>query len=162
MTLCIGMLFLNGCTEEEKIEKAPASADTYFPLRIGETNLRVQLALNPSEQRRGLMFRDKLGANDGMLFLFPKPDRRGFWMKNTKLPLDIGYFDTEGQLVEVHPLFPYDETPVPSSSDHILIAIETNRGWFKANRVRPGARINLEQLEDAVQARGGRHLLLAK
>lgn len=148
--------------EEEKGKKTVASVDTYFPIQIGETELRLQLALNPSEQRRGLMFRETLGQDDGMLFLFPKPDRRGFWMKNTKLPLDIGYIDSSGRLVEVHALFPYDETLVPSNSSDILIALETNRGWFKANGVRPGSQINFEQLLDAVEARGGRHPMLSK
>ena len=85
LTTWLGALLFIGCMEEEKGKKTVASVDTYFPIQIGETELRLQLALNPSEQRRGLMFRETLGQDDGMLFLFPKPDRRGFWMKNTKL-----------------------------------------------------------------------------
>ena len=102
----------------------------------------------------GLMFRERLETDHGMLFLFEKPKRQGFWMKNTKIHLDIGYFDTSGTLVEVYRLFPYDETPVPSRSDQILIAVEMDLGWFELNGIHPGARLDSEALSTAIKARG--------
>ena len=88
-----------------------------------------------------------------MLFLFDKPDKRSFWMHNTRIPLDIGYFDQSGHLLEVHKLFPYDETPVPSAHNNVLIAIETNRGWYATNNVKPGARIDIKALNTALKRR---------
>lgn len=75
-------------------------------------------------------------------------------MKNTPLPLDIGFFDAEGLLLEVRQLHPFDETLVNSHGDNVLIAVEMARGWFRENRVRPGARLDLDAVREAIQARG--------
>lgn len=130
-----------------------ANSQTFFPISIGEDELQLQLALNSAEQQKGLMNRDSLAADHGMLFLFDQPDQRGFWMHNTRIPLDIGYFDASGQLLEIHQLFPYDETTVPSSSRKILIAVETNRGWYAAHGVKPGAHIDMQTLQTALARR---------
>lgn len=151
--LCLGLL-LSGCGSESTANTEPAPADTYFPIRLGETRVRLQLALTPGERQKGLMFRDALETDHGMLFLFERPERRGFWMKNTRIPLDVGYFDPSGRLLEVYPLYPYDETPVPSRSDRILLAVETDRGWYEANGVEPGSTLDMEALKAAVSERG--------
>lgn len=134
--------------------ETPADQNTYFPIAVGGQPLTLQLALTPAEQQRGLMFRESLPEGHGMLFLFERPERRGFWMRNTSIPLDIGYFDAEGQLREIHKLYPYDENTVASASDQILIAVETNRGWFQTHHVRPGATIDLDALRTAIKRRG--------
>ena len=61
----------------------------------------VELALTRDEQMRGLMFRESLADDHGMLFIFPGEAPRSFWMKNTRIPLDIFYFDEELKLVSV-------------------------------------------------------------
>jgi uncharacterized membrane protein (UPF0127 family) len=61
----------------------------------------VELATTQQEQALGLMFRDNMPADHGMLFIFPVESMRGFWMKNTRIPLDIFYFDEELKLVSV-------------------------------------------------------------
>jgi uncharacterized membrane protein (UPF0127 family) len=142
-----------GCEQGRKTNE-PLSADTYFPIKVGDRSLQLQLALTPSEHQKGLMFRKELPENHGMLFLFERPKQQGFWMKNTSLPLDIGYFDPGGKLLEVHKLFPYDETPVASRGRNVLIAVETNRGWYGENGVKPGARLDLEDLKTAIAKRG--------
>jgi uncharacterized membrane protein (UPF0127 family) len=147
-------LALAGCGGGADPAKAAAAADAWFPLRVGEARLQVQLALGPEEQRRGLMHREQLDADAGMLFLFPRPGPRSFWMKNTLIPLDLGYFDSAGVLLEVRPLYPHDETGVASAGDRVQIALETNRGWFAAAGLRPGVRLDLGLLEEAVEARG--------
>ena len=131
-----------------------ASGDSYFAIDLGEAALRLQLALTPTEWQKGLMFRDAMAADHGMLFLFERPEQRGFWMRNTHIPLDLGYFDASGRLLEIHKLFPFDETLVLSRSDRVLIAVETNAGWFAKNGVRPGDRLDLAALKAAVVARG--------
>jgi uncharacterized membrane protein (UPF0127 family) len=75
-------------------------------------------------------------------------------MRNTRIPLDIGYFDANGRLLEIHALYPYDENSVPSRSQKVLIAVETNRDWFARNKIMPGAQIDLEALTHAIQRRG--------
>ncbi len=66
----------------------------------GET-FTVDLALTREDQARGLMFVDAMPADHGMLFIFPNEGRRSFWMKNTRIPLDIMYFDSDLNLVSV-------------------------------------------------------------
>jgi uncharacterized membrane protein (UPF0127 family) len=61
----------------------------------------VELAETSDKQALGMMFRDRLEDNHGMLFLFPVEARRSFWMKNTRIPLDIFYFDADRQLLNV-------------------------------------------------------------
>lgn len=61
----------------------------------------VELADSSEKQALGLMYRDQMDEDHGMLFLFPASGMRGFWMKNTRIPLDIFYFDSDLQLVNV-------------------------------------------------------------
>jgi len=61
----------------------------------------VEVADTDEDRALGLMFRDKLADDHGMLFLFPTESRRSFWMKNTRIPLDILYFDADLRLVSV-------------------------------------------------------------
>lgn len=146
---------LTGCNPDKETSSGePAGEETYFPIRIGESTLQLQLALTPAEHQKGLMFRKNLADDHGMLFLFERPKQQNFWMKNTSLPLDIGYFNARGKLLEVHKLFPYDESPVVSRSSQILIAVETNRGWYSENGISPGARLDMEALKAAIARRG--------
>jgi uncharacterized membrane protein (UPF0127 family) len=61
----------------------------------------VELAETSEKQALGLMFRDQMPGDHGMLFLFPGEAMRSFWMKNTRIPLDIFYFDEDLKLVSV-------------------------------------------------------------
>jgi uncharacterized membrane protein (UPF0127 family) len=143
--------------------RAPLKAvnsQTYFPIPIGGIELQLQLALKPTEQQKGLMHRESLDEDHGMLFLFDRPDKRGFWMRNTRVPLDIGYFDSNGRLLEVHKLFPFDETTVNSHSSEVLIAVETNRGWYAANNIQVGDRIEMSSLAIAVESLKQRNSLI--
>jgi uncharacterized membrane protein (UPF0127 family) len=157
LPITLGLALILAACQPQKETLPPADAQTYFPISLGGHPLQLQLALRPSEQQRGLMHRDELAEDHGMLFLFEQPDRRSFWMRNTRIPLDIGYFDASGRLLEIHPLFPYDENPVPSRSDQVLIAIETNRGWYAAHGVQPGAHIDMDALQTALKRRNHRN-----
>jgi uncharacterized membrane protein (UPF0127 family) len=75
------------------------AGDPYVTLK--NERFTVELAETSEKQALGLMFRDSLPADHGMLFLFPGEAIRSFWMKNTRIPLDIFYFDEELKLVSV-------------------------------------------------------------
>ncbi len=100
------------------------------------------------------MFRRDLGPDEGMLFIYARPQAMSFWMRNTPTPLDIGFFDGEGVLREVYPMQPFDESPVRSRSAAIRFPLEMNQGWFSANQIKPGAKLDLKALADALRARG--------
>lgn len=125
-----------------------------FDLRVGDRVIQVQLAVTRAETTRGLMNRHEMAPDEGMLFVYPRPIQASFWMKNTPLPLDIGFFTPDGTLVEVYRMHPHDQTSVRSRSNRIQFALEMNQGWFSRNRVRPGAVLDLNVLREALTARG--------
>jgi len=153
--LMITALVLTGCKPQNTTLQPSKNADHYFEISLGELAIQLQLALTPEQHAQGLMFRERLPHNHGMCFIFQKPAARSFWMQNTSIPLDIGYFNTAGELIEIHRLYPYDETGVPSQSQQILIAIEMQQGWFAQNKIKLGARLDLAVLQQALILRGG-------
>ncbi|MEO0795041.1 MAG: DUF192 domain-containing protein [Verrucomicrobiota bacterium] len=132
----------------------PDPASTYYPLSVGGQEIKVQLAVNRDEQMKGLMYRNGLGENEGMLFIFPKAEPRGFWMKNVKFPIDIAYIDPDGVILETHHMYAHDENPVRSRNENIQYALEMDFRWFTENRVRPGDKIDLAKVTEYVKARG--------
>jgi len=147
----------NGATEQtdgsSKSAPKPEPLSTYFPLQVGSQSVDVQLALTPKEQETGLMHRDSMGEFQGMIFVFNNIQPRRFWMRNTYIPLDIAYISPDGVIQEIHAMQPLDESGAPSRSRNIQFALEMNQGWFEAYGVKPGDKIDLQQLADAMQAR---------
>ena len=110
-------------------------------LTINTIQVAAEVADEPEERTIGLMHRDGLAKNSGMLFVMPRAERAAFWMRNTKIPLSIAYINASGMIVEIHSLKPLDETPVPSKFPAIAYALEMEDGWFDKNGVYPGDRI---------------------
>lgn len=149
------ILSLSGCDKDaSQTVTVVQPVSTFFPIKVGDSVVRMQLAVSQTEQQRGLMQRRDLGADDGMLFPYRKPQAMSFWMHNTPTPLDIGFFDEQGVLVEIYPLQPFDETSVKSRSKQLKFALEMNQGWFAAHGVRPGAKLDLTAVAAALKARG--------
>ena len=93
----------------------------------------VELATDPASQQRGLMFRDEMAADHGMLFVFSEMAPRAFWMKNTHIPLDILFFDRDYKLVSASLRTPpcrsvSDDCPVYPSSGPAQYVLELNAG----------------------------------
>ena len=101
----------------------------------------VELAETSEQQALGLMFRDSLPDDHGMLFVFPVESRRSFWMKNTRIPLDILYFDSELALVSlVADARPCRSARCPNypSEGPARYVLELNSGKAAELGVRPG------------------------
>ena len=107
-------------------------------LGIAGHRVTAELADEPGEMATGLMFRESLGENEGMLFMLPAPTRASFWMKNTTIPLSIAFIDLKGRILEIHDLEPGNETPVRSHFSNIAYALEMRRGWFSERKIIPG------------------------
>ena len=91
----------------------------------------VELAETQEKQALGLMFRDSMPQDHGMLFIFPGETRRSFWMKNTRMPLDIFYFDSNLALVSVSENTPPCRTrqcPAYPSDGPAKYVLELNAG----------------------------------
>jgi len=139
---------------ETSVATDSAPAETRFPIRVEDVTVRTEVVLSPAEQRKGLMYRESLPEDAGMLFPYREPQKLSFWMANTKIPLQIGYFDAEGVLQEVHRMYPNDTRRVASRSNDLRYALEVNLGWFNDHGIKPGARLNLEDVRTAIAARG--------
>lgn len=133
---------------------APKTVADFFPINVGGKTVRMQLAVRSAEMQRGLMERRDLGRDDGMIFVYEKPQRMSFWMHNTPTALDIGFFNPDGALEEVYPMYPFDETTVASRGERLQFALEMNQGWFRDNGVKPGAQLDMKALVAALKARG--------
>ena len=111
-------------------------------LRISTAPLTAEIADTPQASENGLMFRDSLPEDRGMLFVFEPPKKATFWMRNTKVPLSIAFIDSAGTILEIKPMYPMDESIVPSRSDQVAYALEVNQGWFERHRISAGAKID--------------------
>ena len=102
--------------------------------------LEIETPQSQTEFQIGLMFRESLAENSGMLFVFDSTDHHSFHMKNTTIPLDVAFINEEGIVEEIMELIPLHLTPVTSHSK-VRYALEVNHGWFEANNVNPGDKI---------------------
>lgn len=109
-------------------------------ININDRTLDVEVASEPSDIRNGLMHRDSIPSDGGMLFVFPDSAERSFYMKNTKIPLSIAFADPDGTINTIKPMDPFDETSVTSDSPS-KFALEMNQGWFDSNDVCVGDKI---------------------
>jgi uncharacterized membrane protein (UPF0127 family) len=148
-----GLLVLLTACGKDAPPPEPKSIEERFEFKLGARAVRLQVALLPEETQKGLMFRRELAADEGMLFVFDRPQQLSFWMRNTPLSLDIGYFDADGVLREIYPLYPHDERPV-ASRGRMQFAVEMNQGWYRTAGVKPGDRLDLAVLAAAIRARG--------
>lgn len=147
------LVLLTACGKDDAAAGGTKTFEERFAIKVGDRTVRAQVALLQDETVRGLMFRKELGADEGMVFVYDRPQRMSFWMRNTTVPLDIGFFDAEGVLREVYPMYPRDERQVVSRG-RVQIALEMNQGWYRSAGVKPGDRIDLEALAAAIRARG--------
>jgi uncharacterized membrane protein (UPF0127 family) len=106
------------------------------------TRLVLELALTDKEKTTGLMYRDSLAADHGMLFVFGTDDILAFWMKNTLIPLDIVWFDAAGKVADVHAdAQPCRADPCPkfSNKQPARAVLLVNAGYAAAHGLKPGA-----------------------
>lgn len=100
----------------------------------------AEIADNGEERSMGLMYRDSLPAEQGMLFVYDRSEVRSFWMKNTRIPLSIAFIDSKGVIVSISDMKPMDTSSVPSGTP-AQYALEMNQGWYSRNDVQVGDRV---------------------
>ena len=102
--------------------------------------LQLEWADSPQKQQIGLMNRAQLPENSGMVFVFQQVKAHCFWMKNTLIPLDIGFIDAQGRLVQIESM-QAQTTDAHCPKQDVAYALEVNQGWFKQHQVKVGTQI---------------------
>lgn len=113
-------------------------------IKLAKQTITVEVAQSEAQHERGLMFREKLGPREGMLFVFKDEQIRSFWMKNTIINLSIGYFNKDRKLIDIQEMkaittIMQQDLPVYPSQLPAMYALEMAEGWFKKNKIAVGA-----------------------
>jgi uncharacterized membrane protein (UPF0127 family) len=108
-----------------------------IPLYVKSREIWVEVAKTPEEREHGLMGRNHLGMDEGMLFIFDEEDYHSFWMKDTRIPLSIAFIDKEGRIASIQDMKPLTlESHIPPQI--ILYALEMKKGWFSSKGIKVG------------------------
>ena len=109
-------------------------------LSAGMHLIRAEVAADFATRARGLMHRESLAANAGMLFEFDEPAIQCMWMKNTLIPLSVAFLDERGAIINIADMEPHSER-THCAARPARYALEMNRGWFAARGIKPGMRL---------------------
>lgn len=134
----LGLLFiLSKVTHAEPLIITTSAKQYHFDVEIADT---------PEKSARGLMFRNYLPENAGMIFISPKDQIWAMWMKNTLIPLDILFFDRNGRITKIVPnAIPFDLTSL-SSDKPVAGALEINGGICQKYGISTGDSVSFTEL----------------
>jgi uncharacterized membrane protein (UPF0127 family) len=132
----VGLVSLGAQAQSGPQPKLPTT-----PLTIGIHVVQAELAVTPEQQATGMMFRTRMGTNEGMLFVNDDAGVRCFWMRNTLVPLTIAFVADDGTIVNTADMEPRSEKS-HCSAQPVRFALEMNLGWFAKRGIKPGAKIS--------------------
>jgi len=132
-TALFGMTLPQAQAQERGLPRTTLQAGMYL--------IRAEVAGDVDSRARGLMFRERLGPNEGMLFVFEQPSTQCFWMRNTFVPLTIAFLADDGRIVNTADMEPKSEAS-HCSSEGVRFALEMERGWFAKRGLNRGDRIS--------------------
>jgi uncharacterized protein len=133
----LGLAAFHPLTALAEASCSPARVDLRWP--GGQESIAVEVADEPAERSRGLMFRDAMPLNEGMLFVYDAPRRPSFWMKNTLIPLDMIFADASGTVTRVHVnAVPQDLTGI-DGGEGVQYVLEINGGLAAKLGIEAGA-----------------------
>ena len=144
--LLLGLILCVSCSGEGERSPGPgAEASVVIRTADGPVELDVEVADTTQERAVGLMGRDTIGPHDGMAFTFGEPTEGTFWMKNTRIPLSIAFWDEGGRIVAILDMEPCADDPCPTYGPGApyVGALEVERGSFEAHGVEVGDRLEL-------------------
>jgi uncharacterized membrane protein (UPF0127 family) len=143
--LLTSLAAVTGCDPASPNRRQAGSAQSDLPVTtmpIGSRTFTLEIASTDDARAKGLMYRDTMPPDHGMIFVFRNEQPLSFWMKNTRLPLDILYLDATGRVVSIHQMRPLDLTGV-TARGLAKYAIELNQGTAAALGVKDGDQLQL-------------------
>jgi uncharacterized membrane protein (UPF0127 family) len=117
------------------------AADKMVVLGLKSFRVQAEIADRPATRARGLMYREFLADNHGMLFVFDSPSRQCLWIKNTPLPLSVAFIKADGRIANIAQMQPQTET-IHCASEDVLYALEMTQGWFWSRAIKPGDEVH--------------------
>ena len=123
-------------------QDGPQSLPT-ITLSAGMHLIHAELAQTPEQRATGLMFRESMPPNNGMLFAFEEPGQQCFWMKNTLLPLTAAFVADDGRIVNLVDMQPMTENS-HCSKEPVRFVLEMNQGWFAHKNIKEGSKLGGE------------------
>lgn len=112
----------------QDIQKMIEGKTIFKNIEIGNKKYKVRLAETEEEKEKGLMGVKSLPKDEGMLFIYDKPQTLGFWMKNTEIPLDIIFIDEDYEVISIYKAQPNDETIVEEDNVQFVLEVNQNSG----------------------------------
>src|SRR5688572_5601201 len=150
--LIAALALLGACSEDPAGVSAQPSPSSTFRLGTaiietdeGAVMVEIEVADSPELHARGLMHRESLDADAGMLFLFFEETNGTFWMKDTLIPLSIAFFDRDGVILNILDMDPCEADPCTSYNPEVMYqgALEVNQGAFEEWGVEVGDKIRV-------------------
>ena len=136
------LIFLSSCAKK-------TGGQTQTSIYIGKNLIKInaELADDNQERENGLMFREHLNKNSGMLFVFENEEQQTFWMKNTLIPLDIIFIDKAFKIIDIKYAIPCDKGPcrLYESTKPAKYVLEMNGNFTLINNIKIGDSLILNQ-----------------
>jgi uncharacterized protein len=117
---------------------AAAAAPPTMNLKVDGHPVTAEIAATDDLRMLGLMYRNSLPSEAGMLFVYDEPGYYAMWMKNTLIPLSVAFIDERGRIVNIEEMKPQTLDP-HGSAGIVRYSLEMNAGWFARNGVKAGA-----------------------
>ena len=123
--------------DQTALAKTPMAGLPVITLKAGNQSVRAEVAATDEARQKGLMFREKMAQNEGMVFVFEGPAQVCMWMKNTLLPLAVAFIDGNGKIINIEEMQP-QTLDSHCAKSMVRYALEMNGGWFKQKNIKPG------------------------
>lgn len=134
--LCLLLLGFAAAAAAQPLPPQPTTR-----LTAGIHLITAEVVQDYATRARGLMFRDKLAPNGGMLFVFEDSSVQCMWMRNTVIPLSVAFIDDHGAIVNVEEMKALDEVSQHCSKKPVRYALEMSEGWFSKHGLKSGSKI---------------------
>lgn len=142
------LVFVLGCANQDAVDIEEDIVESEL-VYLEDLGVNVEVADDDYERMKGLMFREELCSECGMLFVFEDANLRNFWMKNTLIPLDMIFLDSEGTIVNIETAVPCESDPCPKYSSEFAAqyVVEVNAGYCEAHNITAGDKVDIAKFK---------------